>query len=48
VILSVFHDRLARVTLDVKSIGQSYSIEFILDTGFDGEIALPSKVLSEY
>lgn len=45
-IVGVFRDHLPRVTLDLPARGQSLAVEFILDTGFDGYLAVPSRLLS--
>ena len=38
-------DHLARVTLILPSSAGPLSVEFIVDTGFEGDLALPSSIL---
>ena len=46
-ILGVVRDHLIRVTLTLPGITGPVPCEFILDTGFDGDLALPSNILSQ-
>ena len=40
-------DNLPRVTLPLPGIAGKMFIEFIVDTGFDGELALPSSLVRQ-
>ena len=41
------HDGFPRITMAVPARnGSSLSVEFIVDTGFDGELALPGHIIS--
>jgi clan AA aspartic protease len=42
-----FHDHFPRVTLDLPGVSGPLSIEFIVDTGFDGDLILPTHVLRQ-
>lgn len=44
-ILGRVRDSLPRVTLDLPSAAGSVPVEFILDTGFEGDLTLPRSVL---
>ena len=46
-ILGVYRDHFPRVTLLLPGTAEPFSVEFILDTGFDGDLALPSNVLRQ-
>jgi clan AA aspartic protease len=46
-LLGVVRDHLARVTLTLPGLMGAISVEFILDTGFDGDLTLPSSVLRQ-
>jgi predicted aspartyl protease len=46
-ILGVFRDHFARVTLSLPGSAEPFTVEFILDTGFDGDLALPSNILRQ-
>ena len=46
-ILGVVRDHLARVTLTLPGLMGAISVEFILDTGFDGDLTLPSSDLRQ-
>lgn len=39
-----FRDRFPRVSLDLPSPNGSVKVEFIVDTGFDGALTLPSAI----
>ena len=38
-------DDLPRVRLDLHGFNGSVTVEFVIDTGFDGELALPASLL---
>jgi len=46
-IIGVFRDHFARITLLLPGSAEPFSVEFILDTGFDGDLALPSNILRQ-
>ena len=46
-ILGVFRDNLPRVTLSLPGLTGPVPVEFILDTGFEGDLALPSSLLRQ-
>jgi clan AA aspartic protease len=46
-ILGLFRDHLPRVTLVLPGPTGSNAVEFIVDTGFDGDLALPSNILRQ-
>jgi predicted aspartyl protease len=46
-ILGSFHDHLPRVTLTLPGRSGSIAVEFILDTGFEGDLSLPSNILRQ-
>lgn len=46
-ISGVVRDRFPRVVLRVRGSNGHQAIEFIVDTGFDGELALPRSLLQE-
>jgi clan AA aspartic protease len=46
-ILGLFRDHLPRVTLLLPGSSGSIPVEFIVDTGFDGDLALPSNILHQ-
>ena len=46
-ILGHVRDNLPRVTLSLPGIAGPVFIEFIVDTGFDGELALPSSLVRQ-
>jgi clan AA aspartic protease len=46
-ILGVFRDHLPRVTLTQPGRSGSIAVEFILDTGFEGDLSLPSNILRQ-
>ena len=46
-ILGVVRDHLARVTLTLPGAMGAVAVEFILDTGFDADLTLPSSVLRQ-
>ena len=45
-ILGTFRDHLARASLTLSGIGGPVEIEFVVDTGFEGEMALPRFLLA--
>jgi len=44
-ILGHVRDSLPRVTLDLPGVSGPVAVEFIVDTGFEGDVTLPSSVL---
>ena len=46
-ILGVFRDHFPRVTLKLPVDTGHVSVQFILDSGFDGDLALPSKIIRQ-
>jgi clan AA aspartic protease len=42
-----FHDHFPRVTLDLPGVSGPLSVEFIVDTGFDGDLILPTHFLRQ-
>src|SRR5579871_1911150 len=46
-ILGVVRDHLVRVTLTLPGTSGPVSVEFILDTGFEGDLALPANLLRQ-
>jgi clan AA aspartic protease len=46
-ILGRFHDHLPRVTLNVPGRDGLVPVEFIVDTGFEGDMTLPSDILRQ-
>jgi len=46
-ILGVVRDHLVRVTLTLPGLAGPVPCEFILDTGFEGDLALPSNILRQ-
>jgi clan AA aspartic protease len=40
-------DNFPYVTVALPAGGQDFNVEFLIDTGFDGRLALPSKVLNK-
>jgi clan AA aspartic protease len=46
-ILGLFRDHLPCVTLVLPGPTGSNAVEFIVDTGFDGDLALPSNILRQ-
>ena len=46
-ILGVFRDHFPRVTLLLPGPTDAVAVEFIVDTGFDGDLALPSNILRQ-
>lgn len=46
-ILGHVRDHLPRLSLSLPGLAGSLSVEFIVDTGFDGELALPGFLLRE-
>src|ERR1051325_6216016 len=48
-IVGRFQDHFPRVSLELPTLNGRYvSVEFILDTGFDGDISLPSAFLRRF
>ena len=47
VIFGVFRNGFPRVTLTVSGLSGPVEIEFIIDTGFDGELALPEGITNQ-
>lgn len=43
-ILGRWRDRFPRVTLTLPSLNGPLDVEFVVDTGFDGEIAVPESL----
>lgn len=43
-IIGVYHDRSPRVSLSVSGSIATNEIEFVLDTGFEGELVLPTSI----
>jgi clan AA aspartic protease len=39
-----FHDGLPRMTLSLPGRGRDFTIEFVVDTGFDGGLTLPEDI----
>ena len=46
-ILGIVRDHLARVPLTLPGATEDITIEFILDTGFDGDLTLPANLLRQ-
>ena len=44
--LGEWRDRFPRVTLSLPGLGGPSDVDFIVDTGFDGEIALPEALIT--
>jgi len=44
VILGCLRDHLARVRLTLPGLDGDFEVEFIVDTGFEGELALPGNL----
>lgn len=40
-----WRDSFPRVTLTLPGVGGPVAVEFIVDTGFDGELALPEALI---
>ena len=40
-------DRFPRITVELPGIAGPLNVEFILDTGFDGDLSLPSALLAQ-
>ena len=45
-IIGTFRDHLARLSLTLRGISGPVDIEFVVDTGFEGELALPRFLLT--
>jgi predicted aspartyl protease len=45
VILGQWRDRFPRVTLTLPSANGPLAVEFVVDTGFDGELAMPETLV---
>ena len=43
-ILGYVRDHLPRVTIVLPGLNGDVPVEFIVDTGFDGDISLPSRL----
>jgi clan AA aspartic protease len=41
----IFRDHLPRITLELPSRDRTIPVEFVLDTGFDGDLTLPSRLV---
>lgn len=46
-ILGQFRDHFPRVTLSLPGAAGPIAVEFIVDTGFDGDLSLPSTLLGQ-
>lgn len=46
-IVGYIRDRFPRVTLQLPGLQGPLNIEFIVDTGFDGDLSLPSSLISQ-
>lgn len=46
-IFGYVRDRFPRVTLQLPGLQGLISVEFIVDTGFDGDLSLPSSLMSQ-
>jgi clan AA aspartic protease len=46
-ILGVYRDHFPRITLTLPGSSGALAVEFILDTDFDGDLALPSSILRQ-
>jgi len=42
-----WRDRFPRVTLALPGLGGPHDAEFVVDTGFDGETALPEALINQ-
>ena len=44
-IVGVFHDRFPRISLSLPFLDAAREVDFVLDTGFDGYLTLPSRII---
>jgi len=47
VIIGRFHDRFPRLSLMLPGLDGPVEVEFIIDTGFDGALTLPSQIVRQ-
>lgn len=47
VILGHVRDKMPRMTLQLSGREGSLSVEFVVDTGFDGQLVLPGRVIRD-